>query len=316
MEKTLRPLFALLLSVFLIFTTNAAAEKRTEPLKGRALLIATVENRYPPLKFNLYDCETIIPSFKNIRFDGGCRLNQPKEPETIFIGDSHTGHYRSVILSRFSSHPTAVIEQTSCLPFGDQKVMSRECREKHDAVLDFLQKNKSIKTVILSAYWNSLMSGENFSSSGTNWRNAAAPSEESAAQFIQNGKNFISKVKQSGKKVIFMHDIPALDFDIKTCYSIRPLRFTRAKIRKNCSVNKKVYLARTQAQRTHIQAILDSFPGIRSYDPVTVLCRTDKCMATDGKLPYYLNGDHVNNHGASLIIDDFAKRFFPDVTAK
>ncbi len=53
-----------------------------------------------------------------------------------------------------------------------------------------------------------------------------------------------------------------------------------------------------------IERLLKEYPSINTYDPKRVLCNNGRCNGSDGKLPYYFNGDHLNNYGASKVIDD------------
>ena len=48
--------------------------------------------------------------------------------------------------------------------------------------------------------------------------------------------------------------------------------------------------------------VLKQFPQVVVFDPRPLFCQGDRCQATDGELPYYFNGDHVNWHGAEMII--------------
>jgi len=51
-----------------------------------------------------------------------------------------------------------------------------------------------------------------------------------------------------------------------------------------------------------IDDVLKQFPQVVVFDPRPLFCQGERCKASDGTLPYYFNGDHVNQHGAEMII--------------
>ena len=101
-----------------------------------------------------------------------------------------------------------------------------------------------------------------------------------------------------------MKDIPDLDFDISTCYDIRPVKLSAKKIRQDCSMDQADYVKRLSAHMTYLDQLLSEFPSIKIYDPRPLFCHGGKCIASDGRLPYYLNADHVNRYGADMVIND------------
>lgn len=305
----MRITFRLLISLFLagaVLIGNAFADNDTP--QAKALLIDVVENRYPHLQSSAIDCADLIAEFKDAQFDGGCMLSKPELPVMMFVGDSHMGHYKYTLVSKLQSESVAVIEQTNCLPFaGDKLSMEPSCTKKQALVLDYIAKSRSLKTVVLSARWDAFMVGGDYDRSGENWRHARMPSEDDAKNFMANGRKFIGSVLDSGKQLIFMKDIPDLDFDIRTCYDVRPIKITAAKIRQDCSMEQAAYLKRIEVYMAYLDRLLSEFPSVKVYDPRPLFCRAGKCIASDGRLPYYLNGDHVNLYGADLVINDLIR---------
>lgn len=253
-----------------------------------------------------FECSTRYEGLGALKFDGGCKLSKEADPELVFIGDSHAAHFRKALWTQFPNTPVMMIVQTSCLPFTGTDLQNPECQARQDAVLDFLKNNKSIKRVYLAGHWNYLMSG-GFGTRGENWRIAKPVSNDSAKVFKENGVRFIKAVQQTGKEVVFVKDIPDLDFDIKSCYDTRPFRITEqstAHIRKDCTLDYDYFMARTSAHRTIIAQLLAGLPAVKSYDPKPFLCRDGKCATNDETMPYYFNGDHLNWYGAGYVLKD------------
>jgi hypothetical protein len=75
------------------------------------------------------------------------------------------------LFPRFSSEAILMIVEHACLPFSSNHFMRGDCKDKHDAIIDFLDSNTSIKAVYLAGYWSYLMTGGS-GKEGTRWRNS------------------------------------------------------------------------------------------------------------------------------------------------
>lgn len=231
-------------------------------------------------------------------------MSKDSAPTIMFVGDSHMGQYREAVWKNFSSESVLMIVEHGCLPFSSNHFMRGDCKEKYNAIINFLDANTSIKTVYLSGYWSYLMTGGS-GKEGTRWRNSLPVYSEVANTFKEHGRHFISKIIKTNKEVVFLKDIPDLDFDIETCFDVRPLRLSPGKnIREECSMDLSNYLERVKGYDKVINSILVAFPQVKVYDPVPLFCGNGKCFASDGLLPYYENGDHLNYYGAEMLIKD------------
>lgn len=304
------------------FNTNAlaAAEAR---LGGKEILAAVASNKYPASP-PLYGCEGFIPAFHKLKVDGGCYAMREQDPKIAFIGDSHTDHYRPVAFSMLEMLNPIAISQTECFPFTadawrDKMQRDSTCGTKQAAALDYLSKANSIQTVVLSSRWSAMMSGPDFERIGDGWLKTSGMSAEDKRTFIANGQHFIAALLKAGKKVVLMRDIPDLDFKIETCYNIRPVRLGKTEIRKDCSMAQASFEPRRQLQNAVLDEMLKPYPAVKVYDPVPLFCQNGRCKASDGTLPYYLHGghvnsDHVNNYGAEFVLKDFVPKFFPELS--
>ncbi len=270
-------------------------------LKEQQALLNIIAHPIPPVKG--IDCKTMIQEFKDLSFDGECKLNKNSMPTVMFVGDSHTIHYRNAIWKNFLTESVLMVAETSCLPFSSNHFLQDKCKEKYNAVIRFLVNNSSIKTVYLSGYWSYLMAG-GYGKHGVNWRNAKTLTDEGATSFKENGFNFISSIMKTNKEIVFMKDIPDLNFDIQSCFAIRPFNLTHKanKTDDECSWDYERFQERIRPYNTVVNELLAVFPKIKIYDPLPLFCKRGKCYASDGSLPYYFNGDHVNHYGADVVI--------------
>ena len=263
----------------------------------------------PHPKISYFSCDDKMRELSTLEFDGECRLSKNLEPTILFLGDSHTAHYINAVWETFRDDTILMIVQTSCLPFSNSQMLSGECRKKYTSVLDYLERNKSIKTVVLSGYWSYLISG-GFEKLGENWRQAKAPNKENTESFKLNAREFIFRTLATGKDVIVFKDIPDLDFNIEECFDSRPLRISAHRTRANCWIDEKDFYQRLTPYDKVMNEILDDFPSIKTFDSRKYLCANGKCLASNGSLPYYWNGDHLNYLGAKKIIEGFYAEHF------
>ncbi|STX51475.1 O-antigen acetylase [Legionella busanensis] len=247
-----------------------------------------------------FECGQLIPTFKQNASGVGCKLSKNTLPDIMFIGDSHTGHYRNAIWQQFSNHSVLFIVEPMCLPFSTHHFLKGECRKKFEAILEFIKTNGSVKKVYLSGYWSYLMTG-GFAIQKDHWRQAKPLTLKKALSFQENGRHLISTILAANKEVIFLKDIPDLDFNINTCFKLRPLRLSFRPLRTNCWMDFASYQKRIAPYDKVIDNLLSEFPQVKLFDPRPLFCSDNKCYARDAELPYYFNGDHLNHYGAEYV---------------
>ncbi|PCK06978.1 MAG: acyltransferase [Alteromonadaceae bacterium] len=260
-----------------------------------------------PLPFvNGTDCGKHIPEFKenNIVFNGPCLLTQDAPPSLAFVGDSHLLHYLNGIWGSFTSESVLMVVQWSCLPFAGDHFLTGDCKKNHDALTRYLESSSSVKTVVLSAHWAYLMSGV-FEPEGDGWRMAKPFTEAGAKSFQESGINMITKLVNGGKQVVFMKDVPDLGFSINDCFDVRPFRLSPfSNFNQDCSHSQQRYLERIAAVDAVVEEMLSQLPSVKVYDPRSLFCSNGKCKGKGDFLPYYMDGDHLNHHGASMVMKD------------
>ncbi len=216
-------------------------------------------------------------------------------------------HYKNAIWKSFPTKSVLMIVQTSCLPFATDSFLQGDCKNKYNAIISFLENNKSIKQVYLSGYWAYLMTG-GFGETGTNWRHAKPLDVVKSKSFIDNGRHFIAKITQANKEIIFLKDIPDLDFNISLCFDTRPLRLHNPILNLDCGIDFARYKQRMTPYNKVTEQVIEGFPELKVYNPIPLFCKKSKCTARDKNLTYYFNGDHVNRYGASIIMKDLLSK--------
>lgn len=251
------------------------------------------------------DCGEVIPALRKVQFDLGCTLSRPMAPTILFLGDSHTTHYKNAVWKAFAGYPVLMVAQTSCLPFASYMLASESCKKRYEALADFIKTSGTLKEIYISGNWGYLMSGR-YDRTGPNWRLAQPPSQQQTADFIARGQAFLKMSLDAGKHVVFMHDVPNLNFDIKSCYALRPVQLL-PKEQGACRLSHEDYTSDVALQRAVISRLLSTYPQVTVFDPAALFCDAQTCRHQDDELPLYYNGDHVNWLGADRVVKELVK---------
>ena len=261
---------------------------------------------YPHFPNHNEFCDNLHPDFK--KFDV-CIISKNIAPEVLLIGDSHANQYFKSLSSRLPKKSVMNLGDWSCLPFTSSTLRQKDgCEAKYLTAYKFVVESTSIKTVYLTGYWNYLASS-GFGHEDDNYRLPQGLSESDATSFISNGRVMISGLLKSGKEIIFIKDIPDLDFNIRSCYSIRPYTLSSQKNREICGLERNVFNARTVSYNTVISEVLNGYTDLKIYDPIKLLCDELLCAASVNEKPLYWNSDHLTIRGADLVVDDLLLKF-------
>jgi hypothetical protein len=112
----------------------------------------------------------------------------------------------------------------------------------------------------------------------------------------------------AGKKVTFLHDVPELGFDIRSCFAFRPLTIT-SKVGSPCAVSRKEFEARTEAYRAMVNKILSQRPEIKVIDLSAALCNEKWCWGARDDTLFYIDDDHLSHRGADYVVRQLWDKF-------
>ena len=116
-------------------------------------------------------------------------------------------------------------------------------------------------------------------------------------------KNTIDFLVKSGKKIIFVHQIPELGFDIRGCLN----RVGSNKTEK-CNLNINSVYERLSPYKNSVNQIINNNKSVLKYDPMHISCNRTSCELFDnsGNL-LYRDDNHISKHGAEKITTDIIK---------
>jgi hypothetical protein len=237
------------------------------------------------LKNNYYLCTPEDIRAKSFNWDGTIRCFQSKKNAPIdiaIIGDSHAEH---LFVGLAEAIPTKNIV------YYDRAALPIIGNHEFDRIFDYVTSNKSLRIVILNAYWSS--------------RRNEKPKNIS----LTEGIIFTSQqLALNDKKVVVLNDVPVFSFNPKQCKFIRPLSFVN-----NCNENKNYFDKKIKLYGPSLQ-LASKNSNITFINSASVFCKDNDClMGKDGKL-FYRDSDHLNINGSlyvgKFIADEMKKNKF------
>lgn len=279
--------------VSLIYTTGLRSDSKIQEL---------IENPRPAVVN--YGCEKLMDPISKQEFSGGCWLSG-NDPENLWIGDSHMAMYRPVIWDKFKHESNMMLVEHYCFPFASNHSFRGDCLEKFNSALDFIDRSTSVKTIYITGYWSYLMTGGS-GEEGLRWRRSLPIIKDVADGFKTNAVQFFERVNSSGKRIVFIKDVPDLNFDIQQCVVPLPI-LSLNKSNQNCDLSKADFMEYSKPYNSVIDDLLDRYPSVEILDPIPALCQSNSCRSMDNGLPLYENGDHLNIVGAKVVFDYFFK---------
>jgi len=251
----------------------------------------------------------------------GCKILYPSKPPTIaLIGDSHAGHLASGLGDVFKNSNENIIVKlkSSCMPFYTTRLEGKyffTCEvNSMDEALDFAIASPSIEVIMLSGYANLAIYGRKEASVNTQNYFRGFTRSFSEQQVAQNIRAFkkamhetLSRLVWSGKKVVFMVDIPELDFNPRGCIEHRLNTFSLWEYNVQCSMDKVSFEDRTVDYNRLMTEVKSTFPSVKFIETAKYLCKEKKCtILKDGRL-LYATRDHLTTYGSRYLMHHLKK---------
>ena len=281
-----------------------------------------IEAQLADLKFDIPDSKGWY--CENISYDSPrCHSTGPN-PSVVVIGDSHALTIYSALRERFSAKGQIIGlygGSDGCPPLMDVVIQDqggdvRNCLKKGTQAIQRVIADAAIKEVILTSrgpmYTTAKGFGEIESEQFGTWvlhfegEDKGAKSNE--AVFALGLTKTLDALLGSGKRVTFLHDVPELGFDIRSCFSFRPLSL-KSKVDTPCAVRKKDFEARTKAYRSMVNQILAQRSQIKVIDLAEALCGETWCFGAKNNTLFYMDDDHLSHRGADYVVKKLWDQF-------
>lgn len=292
--------------------------KKPPIIRNRAITL--VEQERASISQPVHTNES-CPKDDDFKVFGYCSLSEPEKPATVaLIGDSHAAMLFFGLTSSLhgSKHNLILLGNSGCIPFWDLESTTTgsidDCKTRMNFALDYVINSKSIKQIILSSRGPLYITGEGFGDIDKQNRFIRYPNDSSKNDlgqiFTSAMFNTLRKLHASGKKVLFVMDVPELGFSPAECLEPRPLSFGGKK-RYPCTLSKNNFKKRNARYHTIVTNVLKSFPAVKVFNANRSFCDDEYCYATkDGKFLYW-DDDHLSEAGAEIvgkgIVEEFLK---------
>ncbi|MFP8618556.1 acyltransferase family protein [Klebsiella grimontii] len=226
----------------------------------------------------------------------------------VLLGDSHAAALRGGVEHYANLNGLSVYQLTkSSCPniIGTPRYLGRNpehatlCNNFNKNAIDYIKSKDNIKIVIMSAFWDAgidtkepqfgyhLVSGER--------------TDDNLTALKLGLVDTIKTLKENGKKIILVKDVPRFKFDVVKEVVNNNMEFRRVLgniLIANNDLNG--YSSRYETQIGKVDIILDNMlsEGIKIVDPQSSLCKGFECEYMKNENALYYDRQHLNEFGA------------------
>ncbi|MDH5434144.1 MAG: acyltransferase [Gammaproteobacteria bacterium] len=255
------------------------------------------------------DCEGVVKRIKNN--ESLCDMGvENRETSFILWGDSHARAIASSVdfSAKNLNVSGKIATQSACPPLLLlERPDKPRCVQFNQTVLEFIADNNEITTVILAARWSLAVNGDRFKhESGipiSYIDTGNQDVEQTNAQMVEAGFiRTINALKQLGKKVVIVNQVPEVGYDVPTVFMISGLTDRDANHLISPTVNE--YHQRIEKMNPIYDQIKSIMP-ITFVEPASYLCNEQYCQVVLDGMPLYRDDDHLSTFGSEHIADMF-----------
>jgi peptidoglycan/LPS O-acetylase OafA/YrhL len=198
-----------------------------------------------------------------------------RHPTVALIGDSHAYHVSAGLGAWYRSQGENMVMFGTRIPYwGLDPASGDEYQAVTQRMLELTLEIPTIHTVLIST---------------------AAKLSDGNTVHIAALRETLRRYTEAGKKVIFLHDVPALGFEPRSC--IRRAGIASSTTRRDCSITRAEFERNTADHERLLAAILADFPTVQQFRPAEALCDAKRCRVdVDGTLMYRDN-NHLSYEG-------------------
>lgn len=251
-------------------------------------------------------------------------LSSGPNPSTVVIGDSHALTIYAGLVDRFKAKGQTIGlygGSDGCPPLLNVVIQdlggdTRNCLTKGSQAILRVIKDPAIKHVILTSRGPMYTTGKGFGDVeslqfGTwilHFDGEDSGMRNNEEVFMKGLAITLDALLAADKKVSFLHDVPELGFDIRSCFSFRPIVITH-KVMDPCAVSRSDFISRTEMYRVGVNSILAERPKIKVIDLAQALCDEKWCYGSKDGILFYIDDDHLSIRGAEYVVRQLSEQF-------
>lgn len=236
--------------------------------------------------------------------DSYCNVTT-KTPELLILGDSHsTQLVAGLALEEGGNRGVLQLGRGNCpaLTEVDRKPQFR-CLETFQKLRDGPMKDygSTTKIGIIAAEIPWHFGDPEKSNSLEFFSTISAEKDWPVERIFEEGlSRTISELEALGKTVIFVIDLPILDFDPWSCFETRPWTFTKRAVH-SCELSYESVKSYQKAYRRVVDNLKMRHPDMIVFDLVPLFCDKEKCTAKQGNLLLYRDPGHLTREGSLYV---------------
>lgn len=238
-----------------------------------------------------------------------CTIGHASNPTQFLWGDSHAGALFGALDDISRTGPGTIYGATPRCPPLLGIGSDEECIKGNDRKLDYILSHPEIRSVILAARWSVYVDGR-ATKLGPAETNGSAPelrtrdgrtlrqfSREARREFRQGLDKLLTRLLDSGRKVVLVYPIPETGYDV-------PSTLARLSDRGQDPASFTTPLSAYEKRQHFVLGMLDGFgnrPNLVRIYPQSVLCTGKRCLTSKEGKPLYFDSHHLSMAGAKLL---------------
>jgi len=261
------------------------------------------------------DCLNIASRDDNVVINKKCTaIKKPSGSlgTILFWGDSHLETLRAPFLTHRQSNNFELqfsgVAGCPPIPGIERNSKSKKCSLYSHKVLEYIQSNKNIKTVVLGARFATYVYG-NTSYLGTAEGGKHKYVSSFDKELLTDRERFnaikkhlsllVERLVGSDVNIIIIGSIP--EYGVRVPRELFRLQFEVDEGKKDIAIDRKVVMARSSALDAMLIDIANKYKRVQFVDPKNKLCNQRLCFGTQQSIPIYFDDDHLNHLGAELV---------------
>lgn len=272
-------------SGYVVSIRKGFPRRRANPLVAREL---DDSYRAQPQKGDA-SCKS-FPTTQPLSVDGSCWTSSA-HPEVMIVGDSHAMSLNLAAAVGRSNLNTMIIAAKQCLPFTGLS-LDAHCLNVRMLAARGAESIRSLSTVILSFRFV------------RNWV-VGGTTVSSKEAFVEGSSAFVQQLLGDGKRVIFVTDVPELDFEPRQCVPRRLTLIPNSSRR--CATPLDSVRKSQREYRLVVAEIAKRNPALEVFDPLPLICTATECSARRGDHLLYRDSDHLSIAGSALVLDSLQR---------
>ncbi|SFD16607.1 acyltransferase family protein [Massilia yuzhufengensis] len=203
-----------------------------------------------------------------------------KDPTVVLLGDSHAYHVVAGLTRYYSSIGDNLLMLGTRHPYWGLDPHADPYQQATQQMVELAIDTPSVKTVVFS----------------THLRFYTVPEQK---LYVDAARETFRRLLAAGKHVIFMHDVPLIGFDPRSC--IKRAGVASSATRVPCAIPRGEWDQQIAQHMEVVKGFATEFPQIEWFDASAVLCDDRQCDAMiDGRLMYRDN-NHLSYEGDLMV---------------